>query len=763
MLADDSNKVEDVPAYILSQYESRLTAQENAKSLFNFLHSSIEKIPCKQYKNDPSYIKIWIAYIGLYEKTGMDVQDKRSLFKYLRNEHVGLHSIELNLEWAKFEAEQGKPEKAKQILEELENSIGKNDIITKNLVKLKVFGSLLDNSKNDPGEKSLASETPRGTALSLRKESFLVVTPAPTPTNSGSMMASSSISSSFKESMNNNGSNDPIHSHQSQFHSTATPSNLTIPPSTITKTIKRIGLGPPKRIGGGDYTKDANLIIPTMNPITHDNSDNSSPKNHSPMVPDPPMLVKESLPTSFPISSSHSNLFAMKQSTDSISSLAVPLASSLPPSTPVPLKGFNSGNGIGDVIGNNNGNDLNINKNDAKNNINDKSDNSSSQEFEEMSLTMISGNPRLNDHQSKDIQSINETPSQSSSSLTFSNPNPSLIDTKRTFNINNRIYNVIGVIGKGGSSKVFKVLSQENHNVFAVKRVSLKNLDQISLNSFLNEIQMLKRFQSSPYIIKLLDYQLVEGHYLWIVMEYGEIDMSQLLRESTNNGQIKNYNQIRWCLDQMILSVQIVHQAKIVHCDLKPANFLLVRGRLKLIDFGIAKAIQNDTTNIVRENQVGTVNYMSPEALLECKQSSSGPARIKIGRPSDIWSIGCILYELAYGRPPFAQFSLVQRLQRIMDPNYEIEYGKELERENPFLLDIIKGCLNRIPKKRYTLEDLSYHPFLKPELSCITKEQIYRVLKNENTKSNQQEHDEEHQYYKKILDRIFDSIKTIHS
>jgi len=49
--------------------------------------------------------------------------------------------------------------------------------------------------------------------------------------------------------------------------------------------------------------------------------------------------------------------------------------------------------------------------------------------------------------------------------------------------------------------------------------------------------------------------------------------------------------------------------------DLKPANFLFVNGALKLIDFGIAKAISNDTTNIERDGQVGTVNFMSPEAI----------------------------------------------------------------------------------------------------------------------------------------------------
>lgn len=92
----------------------------------------------------------------------------------------------------------------------------------------------------------------------------------------------------------------------------------------------------------------------------------------------------------------------------------------------------------------------------------------------------------------------------------------------------------------------------------------------------------------------------------------------------------------------MLEAVKTVHSAKIVHCDLKPANFLLVKGRLKLIDFGISKAIQsNDTTNVVRENQIGTVNYMSPEALCESRQlPSSSEGRIKVKQPYYIdWTL----------------------------------------------------------------------------------------------------------------------------
>jgi serine/threonine-protein kinase TTK/MPS1 len=59
----------------------------------------------------------------------------------------------------------------------------------------------------------------------------------------------------------------------------------------------------------------------------------------------------------------------------------------------------------------------------------------------------------------------------------------------------------------------------------------------------------------------------------------------------------------------MLQAVHVIHEEKIVHSDLKPANFVLVRGQLKLIDFGIANAIANDTTNIQRDHQVRYMRY----------------------------------------------------------------------------------------------------------------------------------------------------------
>ena len=84
-------------------------------------------------------------------------------------------------------------------------------------------------------------------------------------------------------------------------------------------------------------------------------------------------------------------------------------------------------------------------------------------------------------------------------------------------------------------------------------------------------------------------------------------------------------------------AVSTIHDARIVHSDLKPANFLMVEGVLKLIDFGIAKAISSDTTSIARESQVGTLNYMSPEAILGGQNNIRGCGPMKVHLFSMAW------------------------------------------------------------------------------------------------------------------------------
>lgn len=316
---------------------------------------------------------------------------------------------------------------------------------------------------------------------------------------------------------------------------------------------------------------------------------------------------------------------------------------------------------------------------------------------------------------------------------------------QRSIKVNGQTYKILNLVGRGGSSRVFKVLSVQTNQVLALKKVSLRGLDPITLQGYLNEINLLSTFKECSNIIHLMDFEIVRQPppgSLLILMEYGEADLGRLLQSprrkvaverfppvEDQRGSYRDLNFIRHLWQQMLLAVETVHQAKIVHCDLKPANFLLVNGMVKLIDFGISKAILSDnTTTVLRENQVGTVNYMSPEALEENNSSGSGGnaistatttannnigKKIKIGRSSDVWSLGCILYEMVYGRPPFAQYTLIQRLQKILDPNHLIEYPPCLESS---IVDVIKKCLRRDPKRRPSLQELLLDPFLVPSV-----------------------------------------------
>ncbi|EFA79095.1 TTK family protein kinase [Heterostelium album PN500] len=322
-----------------------------------------------------------------------------------------------------------------------------------------------------------------------------------------------------------------------------------------------------------------------------------------------------------------------------------------------------------------------------------------------------------NNHQNNNKQNHNNNHHNQNNNSNIDNE---VIDPSRTFEIakswsettivNGKSYLKIEFIGKGGSGKVYKVLSQDL-KIYALKYVCLKSGDN-DIESQLNEIEMLKKLNRFDNIIKLIDNEvdLNQGHIL-LVLELGDIDLARLLHRHQLTSNVKgiNENLLRIYWQQMLHSVHTIHEERIIHGDLKPANFVSVQGNLKLIDFGIAKAIQNDTTNIVRDSHVGTLNYISPEALIDTGGNDNSP-KMKLGRASDIWSLGCILYEMTYGYSPFKQFTnLLTKYQAIVNPKHQITYPPH---RNAALLDVLKRCLQRDPLARPTIPKLLEHPFL---------------------------------------------------
>ncbi|GMS79749.1 hypothetical protein PENTCL1PPCAC_1924, partial [Pristionchus entomophagus] len=189
----------------------------------------------------------------------------------------------------------------------------------------------------------------------------------------------------------------------------------------------------------------------------------------------------------------------------------------------------------------------------------------------------------------------------------------SLASTQRMI-IKDKEYAIISSIGKGGSSQVYQAFDDMSGSTVAIKVVDLSDVDDASREAFVNEVELLKKLQGSRHVIKMFDYELVEEEdQLLVVMEKGETDLGTYLK-TRRNEMTPAFIKFWW--EEMLQAVKFVHEHKVVHMDLKPANFLLVSGNLKLIDFGIASSIPSDKTSLLKESQMGTLSYMSPEALI---------------------------------------------------------------------------------------------------------------------------------------------------
>lgn len=298
--------------------------------------------------------------------------------------------------------------------------------------------------------------------------------------------------------------------------------------------------------------------------------------------------------------------------------------------------------------------------------------------------------------------------------------------------VKGKIFTQMGRLGKGGSSDVYCVMA-ENYKTFALKKVKLDDCDENAVKGYKGEIDLLKQLTDVERVVHLYDWELLEEKQeLLVLMEKGETDLNRLLTLRINGVDAKFDSAfVRYHWQEMLDCLASVHEHDIVHSDLKPANFLIVQGRLKLIDFGIANAIDTDNTcNVHRESHVGTPNYMSPESITDTnggtgngRDAEGRPLKkdMRIGKASDVWSMGCILYQMTYGRPPFAHIpNQISRIMAITNPKVAIEYpergigGAVIPAS---LKGTLRRCLQRDPELRPTARQLMSESdgFLNPE------------------------------------------------
>ncbi|XP_050305022.1 dual specificity protein kinase TTK isoform X2 [Anthonomus grandis grandis] len=315
--------------------------------------------------------------------------------------------------------------------------------------------------------------------------------------------------------------------------------------------------------------------------------------------------------------------------------------------------------------------------------------------------------------------------SELSDSQRIAQPKPVIYSSEDRFNricVNNIEYVILKMLGKGGSSEVFYGFNKEEHLDVAIKLVSLA--DHNTAEGYVNEVKLLETLQDCDRIIKLYDYEIRDEKLLIVLEKSGE-DLSSILKQlAVKESQLPTHMLLFYWME-MLYAVKQIHSKGVIHSDLKPANFLRSEGGLKLIDFGIASKVQDGMTCVFKHSQEGSCNYISPEALSHqtsgnVDSPNYGKPKFKVHFKSDVWSLGCILYQLVYRITPFQHISQMwAKLAAITNPDHKIKFPQN-QTVSPRILNTIKRCLRYDTKARPSVDELilEYEELLKIIGNC---------------------------------------------
>ncbi|XP_070774102.1 serine/threonine-protein kinase 36 [Enoplosus armatus] len=252
------------------------------------------------------------------------------------------------------------------------------------------------------------------------------------------------------------------------------------------------------------------------------------------------------------------------------------------------------------------------------------------------------------------------------------------------------LYHVLELVGEGSFGRVYKGRKKFSGQVVALKFMPKVGRSEKELRSLKREIEIMRGLQH-PNIVQLFDSFETETEVV-VVTEYAEGQLFQILEDDGNLPE----SQVHEIACQLVSALYYLHSHRILHRDMKPQNILLGKsGVVKLCDFGFARAMSVST--LVLTSIKGTPLYMSPELVEEKPYDHT----------ADLWSLGCILYELHTGAPPFYTNSIFHLVQLIVrDP---VKWPDNMSNT---CMSFLKGLLTKDPQKRLSWPDLLHHPFV---------------------------------------------------
>jgi len=261
-------------------------------------------------------------------------------------------------------------------------------------------------------------------------------------------------------------------------------------------------------------------------------------------------------------------------------------------------------------------------------------------------------------------------------------------------------FEILEKLGDGSYSIVYKVKRKEDSNIYALKKVRLKGLSEKEKQNALNEVRILASVKS-PFVISYKEAFIEdETETLCIVMEYADKgDLYQKIVHFKKIGCLIEEIDAWKIFIQMTRGLKSLHDLKILHRDLKAANiFLFSDGTAKIGDLNVSKVARRG----VGYTQTGTPYYASPEVWKEEVYDNK----------SDIWSLGCVTYEMLTLHPPFRGKDMEDLYNKVIKGQYK-SIGKNYSED---MNEIIKYLLKVNPKDRPNCDEILKHPIIKKRL-----------------------------------------------
>ncbi|XP_071514707.1 serine/threonine-protein kinase PLK4-like [Panulirus ornatus] len=287
------------------------------------------------------------------------------------------------------------------------------------------------------------------------------------------------------------------------------------------------------------------------------------------------------------------------------------------------------------------------------------------------------------------------------------------MNNKNEFGESIEEYDVGQHLGKGGFATVYCARCRNTGRDVAIKKINKSEIAAGGLISRVRQEVTIHSRLNHPSILKLYTF-FEDQQFVYLVLEL--CMKGELQKHLRNLGRVLSENEAREYLSQIVAGMLYLHSHSIMHRDLTLSNILLDNhGRIKIADFGLATQLQHPDDR--HTTMCGTPNYISPEVV----------TRSSHGLESDVWSLGCMLFIMLVGHPPFDSKGVKESIfTKVVMGDYKIPNYVSVTARS-----LISDCLQKNQKERIKLEAVPHHPFMtegnKIDVSRLSDSGLYTM------------------------------------